>query len=109
MTENARTLQGADALSRGDVASFGLLMNQSHSSLRDDFEVCPPAIDAIAAAIRSVRGCYGARLTGAGFGGCTVALVESEAVADVRRVAQRLGTTVYECRPAAGVENVTST
>lgn len=104
VTENARTLQGADALSKGDVTAFGLLMDQSHRSLRDDFEVCPPAIDAIVTAIRSVRGCYGARLTGAGFGGCTVALVESGAVEAVRRAAQRLRTTVYECQPAAGVE-----
>jgi galactokinase len=104
VTENARTLQGADALSRGDIVGFGLLMDQSHESLRDDFEVCPPALDAIAAAIRSVPGCYGARLTGAGFGGCTVALVDSEAVEDVRHAAQKLRTTVYVCQPAAGVE-----
>jgi galactokinase len=103
VSENARTLQGADALSRGDIAGFGSLMNQSHESLRDDFEVCPPAIDALAAAIRAVPGCYGARLTGAGFGGCAVALVENGAVEDVRRVAQRLDATVYECQPAAGV------
>jgi galactokinase len=109
VTENARALDGADALSRGDVTGFGVLMDESHRSLRDDFEVCPPAIDAIAAAIRSVPGCYGARLTGAGFGGCTVALVESNSVEDVRRVAQKLGTTVHECQAAAGVESLTST
>lgn len=104
VTENARTLEGAAALSRSDVTAFGLLMDESHRSLRDDFEVCPPGLDAIVAAIRSVPGCYGARLTGAGFGGCAVALVASEAVEDVRRAARRRRTTFYECRPASGVE-----
>ena len=108
MTENARTLEGAEALSTGDVTGFGLLMDQSHRSLRDDFDVCPPAIDAIATAVRFCPGLLRALVDRRRFGGCAVALVESEAVEDVRRAARKLGSTVYECRPATGVENITS-
>ena len=103
VSENARTLAGANALEAGDLGAFGALMNESHVSLRDDFEVCPPVLDLLAAATREISGCYGARLTGAGFGGCTVGLVEDAAVKDVRRAAQELGATVYECEPAGGV------
>ena len=60
-------------------------MNASHASLRDDYLVSSPALDAMVDAMRSVEGCYGARLTGAGFGGCAVALVKpgyEQAIAD---------------------------
>ena len=109
VTDNARALEGAAALEAGDVPTFGALMNESHKSLRDDFEVCPPALDKLAENVRSVRGCYGARLTGAGFGGCTVALVDEQAVADVRRVATDLGASMYECKSAGGVDDAEST
>jgi galactokinase len=74
--ENERVLQTVTALAAGDLQQVGTLMNASHESLRYDYEVSSPALDAMVAAMRSVPGCYGARLTGAGFGGCAVALVE---------------------------------
>lgn len=77
--ENARTLEAADALAAGDVARLGHLMDASHESLRDDYEVSSPALDAIVTAARAAPGCLGARMTGAGFGGCAVALVALEA------------------------------
>ncbi|HSH77067.1 MAG TPA: galactokinase [Herpetosiphonaceae bacterium] len=78
--ENGRTLEGAERLQAGDLAHFGVLMNESHRSLRDDYEVSSPQLDALVAAAQSVSGVYGSRLTGAGFGGCTVSLVEPAAV-----------------------------
>lgn len=74
--ENERVLQAVEALKAGDLATMGALMNASHESLRDDYEVSSPALDAMVNAMRSVDGVYGARLTGAGFGGCAVALVK---------------------------------
>jgi len=78
--ENARTLAAADALARGDVAAVGRLMEASHASLRDDFEVSSPALDEIVRAAAAAPGCLGARMTGAGFGGCAVALVAADAL-----------------------------
>ncbi len=78
--ENARTLEAADALGAGDVARLGQLMDASHESLRNDYEVSSPALDAIVAAARAAPGCLGARMTGAGFGGCAVALVRRDDV-----------------------------
>ena len=73
-TENERVHAFADALRRGDLAGAGRLMVTSHESLRDDFEVSTPALDALVARLQATPGVYGARLTGAGFGGCVVAL-----------------------------------
>ena len=75
--ENARTLAAAAALRAGDAATFGDLMNASHTSLRDDYAVSSPALDAMVTAARAAPGCFGARMTGAGFGGCAVALVDA--------------------------------
>ncbi len=74
ITENARVLEGLEALKRGDAARFGALMLASHASLRDDFEVSTPELDALVA-LALEAGALGARLTGAGFGGAIVALV----------------------------------
>jgi galactokinase len=74
VTENARVLACADALRHGEVHAAGALMLESHASLRDDFEVSTPALDHLVNQLRSTPGVYGARLTGAGFGGCVVAL-----------------------------------
>lgn len=82
VTENARVLEAAEAMRGGDAARLGALMDASHASLRDDFEVSSEALDVMAALAREAEGCYGARMTGAGFGGCAVALVESQAAAD---------------------------
>ncbi|MEJ2210098.1 MAG: galactokinase [Anaerolineae bacterium] len=107
--ENERTRQAAAALQRDDVVTFGRLMNESHASLRDLYEVSGEALDLMAALARSQPGCYGARMTGAGFGGCAVALVEREVVNDfIAAVAPayerqtRTPPALYATRPAAG-------
>ncbi len=79
VTENERTLRAAEAMRRGDPGELGRLMNASHASLRDDFEVSCPELEAMVACAQRERSCYGARMTGAGFGGCAVALVQAEA------------------------------
>ena len=73
--EMMRTGRAVSFLEKGDVASFGGLMNQCHASLRDLYEVSCPELDVMVRVAQSLEGCYGARLTGAGFGGCTVNLV----------------------------------
>lgn len=79
LEEVQRTETGSEALRRGDVATFGACMTAAHVSLRDLFEVSTPELDAMVEASIAVEGCYGARLTGAGFGGCAVALVHPSA------------------------------
>jgi galactokinase len=81
VSECARTLEMAAALRRGDLTRAGQLMNDGHASLRDLYQVSVPELDAMVEAARSIPGCYGARLTGAGFGGCTIQLVEREKAA----------------------------
>ena len=75
ISENERTLAAAAAMRAGDAVTLGKLMNASHESLRDDFEVSSLELDSLVKIARSQPGCYGARMTGAGFGGCAVALV----------------------------------
>ena len=79
ITENARTLDAATALAAGDVKRVGHLMNESHLSLRVDFEVSRPELDAMVDLATRREECFGARMTGAGFGGCAVALVARQA------------------------------
>ena len=106
--ENARTLRAAEMTKRGDAAALGRLMNESHRSLRDDFEVSSDALDA-AVACAWEAGCYGARMTGAGFGGCAVALVaQGEVDAFTEEVAscysEKMGreADIYICHAAEG-------
>lgn len=81
VTENARTLAAADAMTSGDLVALGELMAASHASMRDDFEITLPAIDALVAELQTAIGqSGGARMTGGGFGGAVVALVEADAV-----------------------------
>jgi len=80
VTENARTLAAAEAMRRGDAPALGSLMNESHRSLHADFEVSSAALDTMVEIAQAQRGCHGARMTGAGFGGCAVALVDQGAV-----------------------------
>jgi len=90
ITENARTLDAADAMRRGAARELGRLMSASHASLRDDFEVSSPALDAMVEIAEQCDGCLGARMTGAGFGGCAVALVrQSESGGFATEVAAR--------------------
>lgn len=88
VTENDRVLRAARALKTGDAAQFGRLMNASHASMRNDFEISTPEIDALVDFAQREDGIYGARLTGGGFGGCVVALAEAvSAITSASRVA----------------------
>ena len=111
--ENARVLDAVAAARRNDLAAFGRLMDESHASLRDDYAVSCAELDAMVEIARRQRGCFGARLTGAGFGGCTVNLVEEKAVAEfsanvAREYAERVGIApqIYACRAADGAGEI---
>jgi galactokinase len=80
ITEDERTLQSITALNANDTATFGRLMNASHDSLRDDYEVSCAELDLLVDVARGQDGCLGARMTGGGFGGCTVNLVVADKV-----------------------------
>lgn len=83
VTENARTLAAADAMRAGDLVTMGRLMSESHVSLRDDYQVSCEELDVAVDLARSQPGVYGSRMTGGGFGGCTVTLVDNDAVEGV--------------------------
>jgi len=86
VTENGRTRAAADALAAGDWRAAGALMYESHRSLRDDFEVSSPELDTLVELARDIGeagGVFGARMTGGGFGGCTVTLAASDRVGDI--------------------------
>ncbi len=109
ISENARTVRAAEAMRVGDAETLGRLMDESHCSLRDDFAVSSPALDAMVESASSQHGCFGARMTGAGFGGCAVALVSAEraesfatATADTYRQATDNEPSVYICQPTDG-------
>lgn len=106
----ARMGQAVAALRLGDAVAFGQAMRDCHASLREDYEVSCPELEALVDAANEVEGCYGSRLTGAGFGGCTVSLVAAEAVSEferhvVQRYRQKTGreTTVIVCAAEDGV------
>ncbi|HSG42476.1 MAG TPA: galactokinase [Anaerolineales bacterium] len=107
--EIQRTEQSVHLLQMGNVKAFGRLMNQCHESLRDLYEVSCPELDVMVEIAQSLPGCYGARLTGAGFGGCTVNLVADDKVEDFSRelAVQYKGRTdkeakIYVCRADEG-------
>lgn len=93
-TENERVEAMASALGDNQLRYAGELMVASHASLRDDFEVSTPALDELVTSLRAARGVYGARLTGAGFGGCAIALCEPDAPIEAP--------VIWRGRPAAG-------
>jgi galactokinase len=110
--ENTRVLEAVRALRESDFSAFGRLMYDSHLSMRDDFEISTPELDAFVETARE-DGALGARLTGAGFGGCAIALVaEAEADTLVRDIRRRFEEedfkepTFYRLQPAAGAEVV---
>lgn len=114
IAEIARTEQAARALTSGDYKTFGELMYASHESLRNDYEVSCPELDTLVEAARSIDGVYGSRMTGAGFGGCTISLVEESAVSQFEALVpvryQRsfsIQPDLYVCRPVAGAREVT--
>ncbi|MED1203379.1 galactokinase [Heyndrickxia acidicola] len=80
VSENARTIKALKALKAGDIDVFGKLMNQSHQSLKEDYEVTGKELDTLVEAAWNQAGVLGARMTGAGFGGCAIAIVENEKV-----------------------------
>ena len=98
ITENQRVRDAVTALRRGDLQSFGRLMNASHASMRDDYETSTPQIDLLVAITQQDVDAFGARLTGGGFGGAIVALVRGGAG---RRVAARV---VHAFKSAAGID-----
>lgn len=85
LSENLRVLQAAKALEANDLNLFGKLMASSHASLRDDFEVSCEELDLMVRLAEEEKGVYGARMTGGGFGGCTINLVQENQVADFKR------------------------
>ncbi len=110
ITENARTEAAAEALAQGDLKQMGRLMAESHISMRDDFEITVPPIDALVEIIGQVIGeAGGVRMTGGGFGGCVIALAPQEfapaveaAIAQKYPAASGLEATVYICQASAG-------
>jgi len=113
VTENARVLAAAASLKQSALVSFGRLMNESHESLKNDFEVSCDELDLMVQLARDVDGVYGARMTGGGFGGCTVNLVGRDKVAEFQRVVADgyekgtgLKPEIYVCRAVKGAEEV---
>jgi galactokinase len=113
ITENDRTLQAAEAMRQGDAVRMGELMNASHVSMRDDFENSRAEMDAMVEIAQGHPACYGARMTGGGFGGCAVALVKAgeisgftETVGAAYQSATGLTPSIYVCRAAAGASVV---
>jgi galactokinase len=113
--ENGRVIETVAALDAGDVTTAGRLLSESHASLRDLYDVSSSELDALVAIAEAVPGVLGARLTGAGFGGCTIALVRREAVgrltaATMETYPARTGLTprVFEVRPSPGASVMTA-
>lgn len=111
--ENDRVLESAKLLKQGNIKGFGKLMNESHISLRDLYEVSCRELNVMVEAAWNVEGVYGSRMTGAGFGGCTVSLVDDSAVDDfLKRVSNeykaRIGIApkLYVCTPENGAEQL---
>jgi galactokinase len=97
VTENARVDAFVAALERDELDRLGPLMAESHASLRDDFEVSTPELDALVARLSSTPGVFGARMTGAGFGGCVVAVARRGTQLPGWRVRAAAGASVGGC------------
>ena len=113
VSENQRVLGAAAALEKNDLAAFGKLMNESHRSLRDDYEVSCRELDWLVASAQKIKGVYGARMTGGGFGGCTINLVRTENVEDFQRQISRdyqsetgYPPEIYVCTAADGAQEI---
>jgi galactokinase len=114
VSEDHRVLEAVRSLEENDLVRFGQLMIQSHDSLRDLYEVTGRELDALVEAALSVEGCIGSRMTGAGFGGCTVSLVREEAVDQFKQQVEEryteatgLTPTFYVCDVGDGVKEIT--
>jgi galactokinase len=115
ITENARVLAAAESLNESNLVRFGTLMGQSHLSLRDDYQVSCKELDLMVDLASQHRGVYGARMTGGGFGGCTVNIVEADAVDEFTVAVAReyesatgLQPEIYVCTAADGASEVTN-
>ena len=113
VTENERVLKAVEALKAGNLAELGGLLRQSHASLRDDYEVTGIELDTLADAANAQDGCIGARMTGAGFGGCAIAIVHKDKVDSFIDKVQKIYTDkighdagFFGCSPSAGVGTV---
>jgi galactokinase len=113
VSEDARVVEAAVALEIGDLAAFGKLMRESHRSLRDDFEVSSAELDLMVELAGQVEGVYGSRMTGGGFGGCTITLVRSDCVTVFQREvsegyerATGRKPEIYQCYAADGVGRI---
>jgi galactokinase len=113
IAENQRTLKSGDFLKSNDLKSFGKMMIASHISLKEDFEASCKELDALVHIATNVDGVYGARLTGAGFGGCVVALVKQDAAQNLIAAIKAEYTTpagvpanIYVCEAAGGVSEI---
>jgi len=109
VSENRRVLEAVEAMRAGETARLGALFNESHASLRDDFEVTNAALNQIVEAAREQPACYGARMTGAGFGGCAAALASAQqaeefvnGVTAAYRQKSGLQARAYVCQASAG-------
>lgn len=114
ITENARTLEAAGAFRNRDFATAGKLMSESHRSLRDDYEVSAVELDQLVDTALTVDGVYGSRMTGGGFGGCTVTLVRKEDVEKLRDACVKAfdsrfghGPDVYALKASNGASELT--
>jgi galactokinase len=113
ITENARVLSAAEALEQHDLQRFGELMAASHRSLRDDYEVSSEELDLMVELANKVAGVYGARMTGGGFGGSTVNLVNLEKVEEFKQYVAseyeqitKLRPEIYVCEASDGAEEI---
>ena len=113
ISENERVLAFRDACIRHDKPEMGSLFYRSHKSMRDDYEISCEEIDFLVETAMAFDGCYGARMTGGGFGGCTVNLLRTDAVEGFRSAIdgayrERFGITpvLYECHPAEGAREI---
>lgn len=111
ISENKRVLDAVKAMKKGNAAALGKLMNDSHASMRDDYEISRDEMNQIVAIAQAQPGCYGARMTGGGFGGCAIALVAEDQLKDfqeavIREYLEKTGLTasVYVTLPANGTD-----
>jgi galactokinase len=113
VTENARVLEAVNVMKAGNIKRLGELFNASHASLRDDFEVTNEALNQIVECAQEQSSCYGARMTGAGFGGCAVTLVQEEnaeeftkSVSAAYKQKSGLDASIYVCKASEGANLV---
>jgi galactokinase len=116
ISENERTLQAKEAMLQGNAKKLGQLMNESHISMRDDFEITNQALNVIVDCAQAHEACFGARMTGGGFGGCAVAIIREDAVDEFVQYVYwcfhdqtRLEAKIYVCKATNGAEIVDQT